>query len=83
MKDKTVAILESRARDQIADLVRKHRGTPFVAPALAEISDVDPAHIRELIDDWNIAPPDISDECCCLIQIETWRLKTASRDRHP
>ena len=59
MKDKTVAILESRARDKIADLVRKHRGTPFVAPALAEISDVDPAHIRELIDAWNLAPPDI------------------------
>jgi uroporphyrinogen-III synthase len=59
MKDKTVAILESRARDKIADLVRKHGGTPFVAPALAEISDVDPAHIRELIDAWNFAPPDI------------------------
>jgi hypothetical protein len=26
MKDKTVAILESRARDQIADLARKHGG---------------------------------------------------------
>jgi uroporphyrinogen-III synthase len=59
MKDKTVAILESRARDQIADLVRKHGGTPFVAPALAEIPDVEPAHIRELIDDWSLAPPDI------------------------
>ena len=59
MKDKTVAILESRARDQIADLVRKHGGTPFVAPALAEIPDVDPAHIRELIHDWNSTPPDI------------------------
>jgi uroporphyrinogen-III synthase len=59
MKDKTVAILESRVRDQIADLVRKHGGTPFVAPALAEVSDVDPARIRELIDDWNSTPPDI------------------------
>jgi uroporphyrinogen-III synthase len=59
MKDKTVAILESRARDQIADLVRKYGGTPFVAPALAEIADVDPAHIRELIDDWNVTAPDI------------------------
>jgi len=59
MKDKTVAILESRARDQIAGLVRKHGGTPFVAPALAEIADVDPAHIRDLMDDWNLTPPDI------------------------
>jgi uroporphyrinogen-III synthase len=59
MKDKTVAILESRMRDHIASLVRKYGGTPFSAPALAEIPDVDPAHIDELIRDWNSAPPDI------------------------
>jgi uroporphyrinogen-III synthase len=59
MKDKTVAILESRMRDHIASLVRKYGGTPFSAPALAEILDVDPAHIDELIRDWNSAPPDI------------------------
>jgi hypothetical protein len=41
MKDKTVAILESRMRDHIASLVRKYGGTPFLAPALAEIPDVD------------------------------------------
>jgi hypothetical protein len=29
MKDKTVAILESRMRDHIASLVRKYGGTPF------------------------------------------------------
>jgi uroporphyrinogen-III synthase len=59
MKDKTVAILESRVRDHFASLVRKYGGTPFSAPALAEIPDVDPAHIRELIRDWNSTPPDI------------------------
>ncbi len=59
MKDKTVAILESRMRDRIAGLVCKYGGTPFSAPALAEIPDVDPAHIKELIRDWNSAPPDI------------------------
>jgi uroporphyrinogen-III synthase len=59
MKDKTVAILESRMRDHIASLVRKYGGTPFSAPALAEIQDVDPAHIQVLIRDWNSAPPDI------------------------
>src|SRR2546430_2457820 len=59
MKDKTVAILESRLRDHVASLVRKYGGTPFSAPALAEIPDVDPAHIRELIRDWNSAPPAI------------------------
>jgi uroporphyrinogen-III synthase len=46
MKDKTVAILESRMRDHIASLVRNYGGTPFSAPALAEIPDVDPAHIQ-------------------------------------
>jgi hypothetical protein len=46
MKDRTVAILESRMRDQIASLVRKYGDTPFSAPALAEIPDVDPAQIR-------------------------------------
>src|ERR1700730_3883353 len=59
MKDKTVAILESRMRDHIASLVRKYGGTPFSAPALAEIPDEDPAHIDELIRDWNSTPPDI------------------------
>ena len=59
MKDKTVAILESRVRDHIASLVRKYGGTPFSAPALAEIPDVDPAHIHELIRDWSSTPPDI------------------------
>jgi uroporphyrinogen-III synthase len=59
MKDKTVAILESRVRDHIASLVRKHGGTPFLAPALAEIPDVDPAHVQELIRDWDSMPPDI------------------------
>jgi uroporphyrinogen-III synthase len=59
MKDKTVAILESRVRDHIASLVRKYGGTPFLAPALAEIPDVDPAHIQKLIRDWNSTPPNI------------------------
>ena len=57
MKDKTVAILESRARDQMASLVRKYGGIPFPAPALAEIPDVDPAHIAALMRDWSAAPP--------------------------
>lgn len=59
MKDKTVAILESRVRDQIASLIRNYGGTPFSAPALAEIPEVDPAHIQELIRHWNSTPPDM------------------------
>jgi uroporphyrinogen-III synthase len=59
MKNKTVAILESRMRDHIASLVRKNGGTPYSAPALAEIPDIDPAHVQELIRDWNSSPPDL------------------------
>jgi uroporphyrinogen-III synthase len=59
MKDKTVAILESRAGDRVASLVRKYGGTPLLAPALAEVPDVDPERIRGLIRDWESAPPDI------------------------
>jgi uroporphyrinogen-III synthase len=59
MKDKTIAILENRAGEQMADLVRKYGGTPFCAPALAEIPDIDPAHIAELLHEWDSKPPDI------------------------
>lgn len=59
MKDKTVAILETRVGAQMADLVRKYGGVPFSAPALAEIPDIDPAHIAELVNDWEGDPPDI------------------------
>lgn len=59
MKNKTIAILENRAGEQLADLVRKYGGTPFSAPALAEIPDIDPAFIKELITHWKNSPPDI------------------------
>ena len=59
MKGKTVAILEARVGEQMADLVRKHGGTPVSAPALAEVPDVDPAHITELIEEWERRPPEL------------------------
>src|ERR1700681_1200072 len=59
MKDKTVAILESRAGDRVASLIRKYGGTPFLAPALSEVPDVDPERIRALIGEWGSTPPDI------------------------
>jgi uroporphyrinogen-III synthase len=59
MKDKTVAILESRAGDRVASLIRKYGGTPFLAPALAEVPDLDPERIRALIADWGSTPPEI------------------------
>jgi uroporphyrinogen-III synthase len=59
MKGKTVAILESRAGDRVASLIRKYGGTPLLAPALAEIPDVDPERIKSLVRGWESAPPDI------------------------
>ncbi len=59
MKDKTIAILESRSGEQLADIVKKYGGKPFSAPALAEIPDIDPIHITELINSWDVSPPDI------------------------
>jgi uroporphyrinogen-III synthase len=59
VKDKTIAILESRAGEQMAGLIRKRGGRPFSAPALAEVPDIDPAHIRELIHGWRASPPDL------------------------
>ncbi|MGZ8258391.1 MAG: uroporphyrinogen-III synthase [Methylotenera sp.] len=59
MKDKTIAILENRAGEQLADLVRKHGGTPFSAPALAEVPDIDPVLIAQLVKDWQTNLPDI------------------------
>jgi len=59
MKHKTIAILEARAGEQMADLVRKYGGTPFSAPALSEVPDIDPTHITELFNAWDANPPDI------------------------
>jgi uroporphyrinogen-III synthase len=49
MKAKKIAILESRLGKQLADLVAQRGGEPFHAPALAELPDLDPAQIAELV----------------------------------
>lgn len=59
MKNKTIAILENRSGEQMADLVRKYGGTPFSAPALAEIPDIDPVYIAQLMQTWQANKPDI------------------------
>jgi len=51
MRDKRVAILESRLGQQMIDLVAKRGGVPIHAPALAEIPDVDSAFVARLMDD--------------------------------
>ena len=59
MKGKTIAILENRAGEQLADLVRKYGGIPFSAPALAEVPDIDPLLIGQLVKDWQTKQPEI------------------------
>ncbi len=59
MKDKTIAILENRSGEQLADLVRKYGGTPFSAPALAEVPDIDPVLIAKLVSNWQSQLPDL------------------------
>jgi uroporphyrinogen-III synthase len=57
MRDKTVAILESRLGRQFAELIAKHGGRPLHAPALAEVPDVDRAAIAALVPDLESRPP--------------------------
>ncbi|MGH8703022.1 MAG: uroporphyrinogen-III synthase, partial [Burkholderiales bacterium] len=57
MRDKTVAILESRLGQQFAELIEKHGGHPFHAPALAEVPDVDRDAIAGLVADMEVHPP--------------------------
>ncbi len=49
MQGKTVAILESRSGAQLAELVRRRGGTPLLAPALAEVPDMDSAFIAQFV----------------------------------
>jgi len=49
MKDKTVAILETRLGKQLAELVTKRGGRPVHAPALAEVPVVEPEDIAALV----------------------------------
>ncbi len=57
MQGERIAILESRAAQQVAALVARHGGTPVSAPALAEVPDADPEAVRALIEHHAAAPP--------------------------
>jgi uroporphyrinogen-III synthase len=60
MRDKTVAILEARLGRQLVELVEKHGGRPFHAPALAEVPDVDRGTIARLVADIEARPPRVA-----------------------
>ena len=52
MKNKRIAVLESRFGEHLVDLLAKQGAIPFHAPALAEEPDLDPETIRQLIARW-------------------------------
>ena len=56
MKDKTIAVLESRFGEHLAALLEKQGASVLRAPALAEEPDLDPEAIRRLIADWAAHP---------------------------
>ena len=56
MRDKTIAVLESRFGEHLAALMEKQGAIVFRAPALAEEPDLDPEAIRRLIADWAAHP---------------------------
>ena len=49
MKGKRIAVLEARLGKQLADLVAQKGGVPLHAPALAELPDLEPQAIAELV----------------------------------
>src|SRR5207249_10749175 len=53
----TVALLWSQLGRQLADLVQKRGGRPLLAPALAEVPDIDHAGIARLIGELESRPP--------------------------
>ena len=56
MNGQTIAILESRLGAQLVELIAKRGGKPVWAPALAEVPDVEPQFIAELLQDWKLKP---------------------------
>lgn len=56
MRAKKVAILESRLGQQLVELVAQRGGLPFHAPALAELPDIEPARIAELVRSLETSP---------------------------
>jgi uroporphyrinogen-III synthase len=56
LKGKTVAILESRLGRQLADLIEKRGARPLLAPALAEVPDIDHDGIARLVGELESRP---------------------------
>lgn len=59
MQNKQIAVLESRSGKQIGELLTKYGATPILAPALAEIPDIDSDAIVDMIAAWQEALPNL------------------------
>jgi uroporphyrinogen-III synthase len=59
MRDKRVAILESRLGRQMVELVAKRGAVAIHAPALAEVPDVDPNFVKALVGELCARPPEL------------------------
>ena len=56
LRDKTVAVLESRLGEQLCSLIARSGGRPFHAPGLAEVPDLDLEQIAALIPELEAHP---------------------------
>jgi uroporphyrinogen-III synthase len=56
VRDKTIAVLESRLGEQLCSLIAKGGGRPFHAPGLAEVPDLDLDQIAALIPELEAHP---------------------------
>lgn len=56
MQGKTIALLEARLSKQLAELVAKCGGRPFLAPALREVPNVDQDYVARLVREWQSNP---------------------------
>ena len=56
MKSKVVAILETRTGAHLGELISRRDAVPMLAPALAEVPEVDPEAVASLLDGWHTNP---------------------------
>ena len=56
MSSKVVAILETRTGAHLGELIARRGAVPMLAPALAEVPEVDPEAVTSLLDGWHTDP---------------------------
>ncbi len=56
MQAKVIAILETRTGAHLGELIARRGGIPLLAPALAELPDVDPEAVAALFEQWRQEP---------------------------